>query len=110
MEDEMDVEEVRVSGGGAASKVWLQILADIFGQPLHVVDQPEAPALGAAILAATGDGAFDSVGEAADAAVLLGDTYEPTAHAEAYSEAYSVYRDLYPILQNSFRRLSDLDE
>jgi xylulokinase len=110
MESEMRVDEVRVSGGGAASEVWLQILADVFGQPLHVVDQPEAPALGAAMLAATGDGAFNSVAEAASAAVLLGDTYEPTAHAEAYSEPYSVYRNLYPILQDSFRRLGNLDK
>ena len=110
MESEMHIEEVRVSGGGAASNVWLKILADIFGQPLHVVDQPEAPALGAAMLAATADGAFESVAEAADAAVHLGDTYEPTGDTDAYAEAYSVYRDLYPILQNSFRRLSNLDE
>jgi xylulokinase len=110
MDTEMRIESVRVSGGGAESKVWLQILADIFGQPLQVVDQPEAPALGAAMLAATGDGAFESVAEAADAAVLLGDIHEPTSQAEAYSEAYSVYRDLYPVLQNSFRRLSDLDK
>ncbi|MCL1593807.1 MAG: xylulokinase [Actinomycetia bacterium] len=110
METEMRIEEVRVSGGGAASKVWLQILADILGQPLQVIDQPEAPALGAAMLAATGDGAFDSVAEASSAAVVLGDTYEPTSHADAYEETYSVYRDLYPILRDSFGRLSDLED
>jgi xylulokinase len=110
METGVRIEDVRVSGGGAASKVWLQILADVLGQPLQVVDQPEAPALGAAMLAATGDGAFDSVAEASSAAVVLGDTYEPTSRADAYTEAYSVYRDLYPVLQSSFRRLSDIDE
>jgi xylulokinase len=110
METEMRIEDVRVSGGGAASKIWLQILAEILRKPLRVVDQPEAPALGAAMLAATGDGAFDSVAEASSAAVVLGDTYEPTSHADAYAEAYSVYRDLYPILRHSFGRLSDLDD
>jgi xylulokinase len=110
MEREVHIGEVRVSGGGAASKVWLQILADIFGHPLNVVDQPEAPALGAAMLAATGDGAFNSVAEASSAAVVLGSTYEPAAHAEAYADAYSVYRNLYPILKDSFGRLGALDE
>lgn len=110
MEVATHIDEVRVSGGGAASKIWLQILADVLGRPVHVADQAEAPALGAAMLAATGDGAFDSIAEAADAAVLLGDTYEPTAHADDYAESYSVYRDLYPILQGSFSRLSSLDD
>jgi xylulokinase len=110
IQSEVHIEEVRVSGGGATSNVWLQILSDVFDRSVRVVDQPEAPALGAAMLAATGDGAFTSVAEAANAAITLGDTYEPTDRADAYAEAYSVYRDLYPILKNSFGRLSDLDK
>lgn len=110
IKNESRIHDVRVSGGGAASRIWIQILSDVFDCPLRVVDQPEAPALGAAMLAATGDGAFTSVAEAADAAIVLGDTYEPTDRSGAYSEVYSLYRDLYPILRDSFTRLGGLDE
>lgn len=110
METEMPIDHVRVSGGGAASSAWLQILADVFGRPLRVVDQPEAPALGAAMLAATGHGAFESVAEASRATVALGAAYEPTSRLDDYAEAYSIYQDLYPTLQSTFTRLSNLDD
>ena len=46
------VDEVRVSGGGAVSDLWLQILADVLGTPLHRLGTTEGAAHGAAMLAA----------------------------------------------------------
>jgi xylulokinase len=109
MEREVHIEDVRASGGGAASSVWLQILADVLEKPIRVVEEPESPALGAAILAATGLGGFSSISEACSAAIQLGDTYEPDTHSNIYPEMYAVYRDLYPLLRDNFRRLSLLD-
>ncbi len=101
--------EVRVSGGGAASPVWLCILADAFGLPVRVVRTAEAAALGAALLAATSQGAFASVTEACTAAVAVGPALEPGPGAVAAAESYTVYRELYPALRGSFARLSALD-
>ena len=106
---EVDLGEVRVSGGGASSDVWLGILADVLARPLRIVGTAESAAHGAAILAATGAGAFASVTEACDAAVELGDVIEPSGAAASYVEAYGVYRDLYPQLQRTFPRLAALD-
>lgn len=104
-----DLGEVRVSGGGASSTTWLQIIADVMGIPIHVVGTPDAAAHGAALLAATGAGAFGSVAEAADGAVEVNGHVEPSSEAALYNDAYATYRDLYPALQSSFHDLADLD-
>lgn len=109
LSSEVELGEVRVSGGGASSKVWLGILADVLERPLRIVGTAESAAHGAAILAATGAGAFASVTEACTAAVELGDVIEPSTSAASYVEAYGVYRDLYPQLRQTFPRLSVLD-
>ena len=109
MAKEIELGEVRVSGGGATSEVWLRIVTDTLGRPVRVVSTAESAAHGAAMLAATGDDAFESVAEASRAAVTVGDEIEPTADASVYEEAYAVYRDLYPALRESFRQLSELD-
>lgn len=103
------VAEVRASGGGAASRLWLQIIADVMDLPVRVVGTPEAAAHGAALLAATGIGAFGSVGEATDTAVAVGEPVVPSPDAATYAGAYAAYRDLYPALRGSFLKLSDLD-
>ncbi len=110
MADAIELGETRVSGGGAASGVWLQVIADVLDRPIRVVGTAESAAHGAAILAAVGAGGFGSVAEACDAAVVLGDVVEPGGHAGVYAEAYGVYRDLYPALRSSFARLGELDE
>jgi xylulokinase len=44
--------EVRVTGGGARSPVWRQIMADVFGVPVVAMAEDEGAALGAALQAA----------------------------------------------------------
>lgn len=109
MAAEMELGEVRVSGGGASSDLWLRIIADVIGLPVRVVGTAESAAHGAAMLAAVGAGAFDSVAEACEAAVEVGEVTEPGQDAAVYDEAYAVYQDLYPALRESFHRLSGLD-
>ena len=109
MAAEMELGEVRVSGGGASSDLWLRIIADVIGLPVRVVGTAESAAHGAAILAATGAGVFDSVAEACDVAVELGEITEPGSDTAVYNALYPVYRDLYPALRDSFHRLSALD-
>ncbi|MDQ7026016.1 MAG: xylulokinase [Anaerolineae bacterium] len=97
--------DVRISGGGAKSPIWQQIIADIFAAPLVNVNTPEAGAFGAALLAATGTGSFASVQAACEATIQTGEVVQPSANVAAYQDLYAVYRDLYPSLQNIFSRL-----
>ena len=109
MAAEMELGEVRVSGGGASSDLWLRIIADVIGLPVRVVGTAESAAHGAAILAATGAGVFGSVAEACNVAVELGEITEPGADTATYDALYPVYRDLYPALRESFHQLSTFD-
>ena len=101
----VEVPEEFVGGSG----LWLRIIADVIGLPVRVVGTAESAAHGAAMLAAVGAGAFDSVGEVCEAAVELGGITEPGLDVEVYTDVYRAYRDLYPALADSFHRLSGLD-
>ena len=97
--------QVRVSGGGAKSALWRQILADVFGCELATVNTVEGAAFGAALLAAVGAGRFASVEDACAACVrVTGSTAPGEAHA-AYARAYPLYRELYPALAGVFARM-----
>lgn len=91
-------QQVRVSGGGARSQLWRQILADVLQAELVTVNTTEGAAYGAALLAAVGMGAFESVGEACRAAVHITGSDSPGPNREAYQALYPFYQQLYPAL------------
>jgi xylulokinase len=100
------VESVRASGGGSRSPFWRQMLADIFGRRVVVLETQEGSAYGAALLALTGTGAFASVPEACRATVREVDSAEPRPEAvEAYRRGHQVYKALYPALKTLFPRM-----
>ena len=91
-----EVRELVVSGGGARSALWNQIRADVTGRPVQSVREIETGALGAAMLAAVGYGAFESMEEAAAAMTRLGERFEPRAEMQAlYARRHAVYDSLY---------------
>lgn len=96
-------------GGGAASDLWVRILADASGRPVTRSTTVEASSLGAAMAAAAGAGWFPSI--AAAAAAMAGPatrTVEPhPGRARRYAELKSLYADLWPTLAAWNRRLSD---
>ena len=61
--------QIRASGGGTASALWRQILADVLGAEIATVDTTEGAAYGAALLAAVGAGWFPTVDAAVTAVV-----------------------------------------
>jgi xylulokinase len=101
------VNEVRVSGGGAKSVLWRQILADIFGVRVDMVNATEGPAFGAAIMAAVGYGIFKDVEEACSTLIKVTDSVYPIGeNVSKYDEIYAIYKDLYYLLKNTFKRIS----
>jgi xylulokinase len=92
---EVTVGELVTVGGGAKSRRWLQIIADVIGLPLLVPRVVEAGALGAAILAAVGIGCHPSVEEAAGEWVRIAGHVEPDAAAHAaYGDVYAAFLEL----------------
>ena len=90
----------RVSGGGARSELWTQIVATILGIPLERTAVDEGAAFGAALLAGARSGAFADAHEAVAACVRVTGRTEPEpAWAAAYDEGYARFRALYPALR-----------
>jgi xylulokinase len=103
------VASVRVSGGGARSAFWRQMLSDIFARPVVTLETQEGSAYGAAILALVGTGRFNSVTEACNAVIREVDRVSPRAReAQDYARNHRIYTALYPALKPIYRAIDDL--
>ncbi len=96
--------EIRASGGGIASPVWRQILADVLDTEIATVATTEGAAYGAGVLAAVGAGWFDRVGAATAAWVTTTTAASPGPDVAAYRDRHAAYRELYPALAPVFHR------
>jgi xylulokinase len=86
-----------VSGGGARSELWLQIVASVLELPLQRVAVDEGAAFGAAILAGVAAGVWADVHAGVEATVRVRDTVEPVSEWVAvYREQRERFRDMYP--------------
>ncbi|MBE3598675.1 MAG: xylulokinase [Limnochordaceae bacterium] len=100
------VVEIRAGGGGARSRLWLQILADVLGRRVVPLAFADSSALGAALLAGAGVGLFASVEEAQRACVATGSPVSPEAGAVShYQQVYEVYREAYRALEQVYAHL-----
>ena len=97
--------EVRISGGGAKSPIWQQIIADVLNAPLVNINTTEGGAFGAAILASVAAGVFDDVASACEAMIQTGAQVPIGSDVGVYAERYLVYQPLYPTLKDTFTRL-----
>jgi len=89
------VREIRLTGGCSSMPIWNQIQADIYGQPVRTLSDPDATLLGAAMLGAYGVGAFPSVQAAAGRMVRIGETFKPDRRqAKPYAALYKRYIDV----------------
>jgi xylulokinase len=96
----VDAEVGRVSGGGARSDLWLEIVASVLDLPLEVTASEEGSALGAALLGGVAGGAFADVHDAVDQCVRVTRVVEPNpAWRETYASLLPRYRELYPALR-----------
>jgi len=97
------VESIRLGGGGARSKLWRQIQADIYGHAVDIVQAEEGAAYGAALLAGVGGGLWTSVDDACADVVRVIDRIEPNpAAVKVLDSLYRSYRELYPALRKVF--------
>ena len=101
------IEEVRVSGGGAKSLLWRQILADTLAADLVTVNTTEGAAYGAALLAGVGAGVWSNVDQACAQTIATRDRVTPNEEAiNVYDSLYEEYKRLYQILKPVFHDIS----
>ncbi len=102
------INQVRVSGGGAKSPLWRQILADVLNVELVTVNTAEGAAYGAALLGGVGAGIWPDVDTACQAVVKqTGSTLPQPETVAQYERIYALYGQLYPSLLQVSHGLSN---
>lgn len=96
----VQLDSVRLSGGGARSPFWTQVMADVLNKKITTLASQEGSAYGAALLAAVGTGAYGSVEECCAEVIHEVDQVLPNAaHAGQYAKLHKVFQALYPALK-----------
>ena len=99
------VPKVRLLGGGAQSKLWCQIYADVLGRPVEQVADPRNAQLrGVALWAriCLGEATLEDV----PGLVPVPAAFAPSADARVYADGYAEYRRLHGTLKGLYRRLN----
>lgn len=101
--------EIRATGGGARSPLWLEIMANVTGHDIVTMKADAGGAsFGAALLGGVAAGVFRDVEQACAATVATGRSMRcDAARTAEYGRLFEVYRGLYPALRESYRRLAD---
>ncbi len=90
----------RISGGGARSELWLEILASVLELPLEHTAVDEGAAYGAALLGGVAGGTWPDPVTAVQECVEVTRTTEPRPEwTAAYADARERFRGLYPALR-----------
>ncbi|MCR4675255.1 MAG: FGGY-family carbohydrate kinase [Lachnospiraceae bacterium] len=98
---------IRFCGGGALSDVTSQILADVIGRKIEVVENPQnVGAIGAAATAAVGCHLIESM-DCLGKFIPVEKTFYPIAeNKEIYDEIYEVFKALYPANKKNFNLIN----
>lgn len=98
-------------GGGARSKLWRKILANVLGIPLDEPKTEEGPGMGGAMLAMVASGAYKNVEDAATVLCkTVGTEYPDETLTKYYEERYQVFRTIYPTLRSLFSEMKQKGE
>lgn len=107
----LDFSEIRAIGGGATSRLWTQILANVLGVPLQIVTTPlEATAIGAAMAGAVGVGLVPNFKVAAERFVRVQEVVEPSSEKEFYIRMHKIFVKTYEALLGIFEQLIPFGE
>lgn len=105
----IEIKDMRVAGGGAASDLWLRIRAGVLGRPLNVAKELSASSLGAAIAAGVGVGVYADFQTAVAKAVTISHTIKVgLAMTETYRAQYQFHQLLHRQLEPAFAELRKL--
>lgn len=106
LKDFGQVKDIRVSGSFTKSPLWLQIMADIFGEHITLPQNSEGAAFGAAVLGFIASGEMKDISDTANL-IKPKKVYKPQAeNKEVYEELFDIYSSLYEKLQPDFARIT----
>ena len=104
-----DVKMMCVAGGAAKNHTLCNLKAEIFNVPVKILKEHDTSALGACMIAELGVGRYQNIPDAMEANVKVEETIVPTGkHREILKERFELYKELYPILKEKYKKLGDI--
>lgn len=101
-----EIRQINVSGGFVHSRIWMEILADITGKEIVLLQTEDASAIGAAYLAVKATGLSDGYPSSAKKRETIRPNPE---HHETYRKVFKIYQQLYPNLREHMHQLHHLN-
>ena len=102
----IDIKSSCLCGGGAKSKLWRKILANILNIQLNIPIAEEGPGYGTAILSMVGAGEYENVSDATEKLVAIKENVFPEDELVAlYEERYQKFRLIYPTVKELYKSL-----
>ena len=97
--------KLNATGGGARSKAWMQIKADVMGLPITALKTADAGTVGSAMLTGIAIGLFQNLQDAAAIMVRETETYYPQPQLqEQYEMIYEQYKHVYSAVRPLMER------
>ena len=102
----IDIKSSCLCGGGAKSKLWRKILANILNIQLNIPVAEEGPGYGTAILSMVGAGEYENVSEATEKLVAIKENVLPEEElVSLYEERYQKFKLIYPTVKELYKSL-----
>ena len=100
------INKTTLCGGGAKSKLWQQILADILDADVCLLNTEQGPSFGGAILAMVANKEYKDVKEACDSIIKVKEVIHPRKDIVAkYNKKYEIFKQLYPALKDIYKQI-----
>jgi FGGY-family pentulose kinase len=104
---DFELRSIVAAGGATRSDLWMRLHADVANVPISITREPEAPVLGAAMLAAVGAGIHPDVRAAAAEMVHVERTIDPDqGRHEQYAFFMDRYTELYPLVKETMHQVT----
>ena len=101
----VSVRELRAIGGGARSRAWLQLRADVMNRPFKKLKVSEAGCLGVAMLARAAHSGEPLESLASQWVAAQGEIKPDPHRVEIYDKKFRQYKQLYPGLRELFQKM-----
>ena len=103
-------QRVHLSGGGTKNKQWIQVLSDVTGLEIHVLECPDASTIGAAYIALAGSKGVDIRDIALQSLRVVDQVVPRKEKTERYRKLFPVYKRLYDSISEIEIELAALRE
>ena len=108
-ENNLQVKEIRMGGGGVNIKAWPQIFADVLGVPVIISTTNEVALVGSTMMALTAAGVFKDLNEASEKMLKSGKRIDPDKNAAAvHNQRYAFFKKLRETLGPLYREHAEL--